>query len=189
MTTPLVAFCGYKGSGKDTAAEVLLDLCNYKRVAFADPIRMIGREIFGFTDEEMNDRILKEQVVDRWPHQSPRDNAKLVGTEMFRTYYPDVWIQCAERTINRVEAEGYGAVITDLRFPNEEAYVRSRGGCIVRIHRIGVEQTDPHPSEAHIGQIVPHFELVNDSPTASAFKAKVIDFIFQHINNREKEYL
>jgi hypothetical protein len=182
-TRPLIAFCGYKGSGKDTAAEVLLDLYDYKRVAFADPIRMIGREIFGFTDEEMSDRILKEKEVDRWPYQSPRKNAQLVGTEMFRSFYPDVWIQCADRFVEHAYEQGCGAVITDLRFPNEETYVRSKGGLIIRIHRVGVGQTDPHPSEAHISQIVPHFEIVNDSPSANAFKAKVIDFI----HNLKKE--
>lgn len=181
----LIAFTGYKGSGKDTAAEVLTDLHDYRKVAFADPIRMIARDIFGFTDHEMSDRVLKEQVVDRWPYEAPRTVLKTVGTEMFREHYPDVWIKCAERTIDEVEDSGHGVVVTDLRFANEETFVRNRGGIIVRVHRIGVEQTDPHPSEAYIGQIVPHFELVNDSPSASAFKAKVIDFIFQHINNKE----
>lgn len=42
----ILGFCGKKGSGKDTAAEVLLDK-GWARVSFADPLKDICAAVFG----------------------------------------------------------------------------------------------------------------------------------------------
>lgn len=180
---PNIAFCGFKGCGKDTAAEVLLNTGSYKKVAFADPIREIGTIVFGLTEEEMTDRVLKETVLDRWPYMSPRQILKDIGM-MFREAYPGVWVEVWSRRRAEAEAAGLSTVTTDLRFPgddDEEGACRKEGVTIVRVLRPQTDdETDPHPSEAGIPKIRPDVVLTNDR-TLSEFRFNVDSVLLRPI--------
>lgn len=53
MALPIVLIVGQAGSGKDTFGKMLCDHAGFKRVALADPLKMIAKEVFGFTDEQL----------------------------------------------------------------------------------------------------------------------------------------
>lgn len=160
--TKLIALCGRKGSGKDEAAKILVGYAGFQSIAFADPLREISKIAFGLTDKEMSDRMLKEASLRRYPYDSPREILQYVGTEGFRSRWPEVWIECAKRRIREINAPG--VVITDCRFLNEAAAVREMGGSIIKIDaddRLGPNE-DPHPSEAEIPLIEADLVIENN---------------------------
>lgn len=49
----IIGLCGLAGSGKDTAADFLVKKSGYVKVAFADPLKRICKEVFQFSDEQL----------------------------------------------------------------------------------------------------------------------------------------
>lgn len=62
MTTPLqiIAFTGSAGTGKDTAADILVTHCGFTRLAFADALRAEVQAAFNVPAELLTRRDLKE---------------------------------------------------------------------------------------------------------------------------------
>lgn len=167
MTPNLIGITGRKGSGKDTAAAILTEKFGFRRLSFADPLRVVLKTLFNLTDEEMSNRVLKEQYLDRYPYESPREILQKVGTECMRSVYPDVWIEA----FRRESTEG-DIVCADVRFMNEALHIRSRGGVIIKIdadERLG-PSNDGHSSETELLGIEPDFVIPNNT-TEDAFKA------------------
>ena len=52
MTRLRIAFTGFKGSGKTTASEYLINRHNFKRISFAQPLKDICRDVFGVIKHE-----------------------------------------------------------------------------------------------------------------------------------------
>lgn len=146
---PVVAFCGGKGHGKTTAMKVLLE-AGYTPVNFADPLKQACKIIFGLTDEEMEDAVLKETPLTRWPFLSPRTIMQHVGTDLFRNWLPETWTRAYDRTVAGVLAAGGRVATSDVRFFNEVPSVNGAapGSMLIRIYDprkpLGA---DPHPSE------------------------------------------
>lgn len=156
----IVAFTGKRGSGKNTAAQALIDL-GFADLSFAAPLRAIAQMAYGVTYEEMGDTVLKEKVLDRYPFKSPRELLTYIGTEMFRVYIDDTWV----RALEREAAKHANCVITDLRFLNEEKMLNGIGGTIIRIvnpRRVDADVVSQHRSETEMDQIVPTFTIIND---------------------------
>lgn len=108
------------------------------------------------------DQAKKQQDV-RWLLQK-------TGTEGGReTLYENIWVDLAERQVDKNDEQNWNTVITDLRFPgNEDAMILRKGGLIIRVerfytdgrpyqNRIGKE----HPSEAGIHLIEPNLIWTN----------------------------
>lgn len=157
----LIGFTGKAGSGKDTAASMLLeDMTGYRR-AFADPLKRAAREIFLLTHDQMNDPVLKEQPIPFWNDLSPRKILQLFGTEGMRHVFGgDVWTKRAALDLQslisqqRYESIPYELVVyTDCRFDNEAKWVRENGGLVIEIQRpdcfevgIGGHQSEQGPN-------------------------------------------
>lgn len=145
----IVGFMGLAGAGKDTAAEAMRlaaqaqGMAHY-RASFADPIRDVGRDVFGLTYPQMTDRALKEEVLPEWG-LSPRQILQRIGTEMGRNIHEDVWIRALESRIRH----WVGLItIPDVRFPNEARAIKEMGGHLVLVDRTeGPIVADSHPSE------------------------------------------
>ena len=159
MYPKLIGLTGYKGSGKDETAKAIIgQMGPYKRIAFATPIREICKIVFGLTDEEMSDRVLKEKPLNRYPFESPRRIMQQIGTDMFRSVWEDVWIEATKRII--LQQKDTYFCVTDMRFPNERHALTALGGITVRVNRTDQpENLDPHPSERYIGQLTVDHEI------------------------------
>jgi len=146
----LIALTGLAGSGKDESAKAIMgQMGPYQRYSFADPLREACKAVFGLTDHEMADRKLKETPLDRWPYESPRRLLQQVGTDLFRSLWPEVWIECFNRHVS--SQKDICICVTDLRFPNELQAVRAHEGMTIRVVRTDQPPSvDLHPSEAHI---------------------------------------
>jgi len=49
----LCGIVGKAGSGKDTAAEQLVNVYGFQQIAFADPLKRYAHKVFGFTEEQL----------------------------------------------------------------------------------------------------------------------------------------
>lgn len=163
----LVGFTGRAGSGKDTAANYLKQKYPFKSVAFADPIRAGMRAMIGLEDKHFAHP--DKEVVLPELGKSPRQMMQTLGTEWGRvTVNEDIWLILAGKKIQEFHEQGYGAIITDVRFENEAAWVRKNGGLIVHVLRDTAGTPHVHASEAGV-------------------KASAIDYIIY--NNRTLEDL
>lgn len=164
-TTFLIGLTGNAGHGKDTVRAMLEDQ-GFVGLAFADPIRQMIRELLdstGLDNAYMDERALKETAIPGLG-VSYRRMAQTLGTEWGRALHPDIWLRLAAVFIDScVDADTTNThfVISDVRFPNEAAWVRERGGAIWRVVRPGVDPVSAHASEAEIELITPDLVIDN----------------------------
>lgn len=153
----LLGVMGHAGSGKDTVADYLVAKHNYAKVALADPLKRICKEVFDFTDEQLWGPSEERNKPDsRYKGLTPRKALQLLGTEWGRAVYEDVWIDKGLRTAKSIlegrlvysatrglrvggdwDPERYksGVVIPDTRFQNEVDKVRAADGKVIKIIR------------------------------------------------------
>jgi hypothetical protein len=140
----IIGFVGFIGSGKDTAADYLVNYHEFRRDSFASTLKDAVAAVFGW------DRILLEgrtkearewrERVDPWwaerlnmPNLTPRLMLQLWGTEVCRNgFHDDIWIASLE---NKMRKTTDNIVISDVRFPNEIKAIHNAGGIVVRIKR------------------------------------------------------
>lgn len=186
--TPLVAMAGRKGSGKDTAAQVLVDH-GWEAVSFAAPLKSMAYAIDPLVrvpagvDRRWPDGALLRyrEVVDALGLDTAKNTVpdvreflQRLGTEGVRDHLGrDVWAGLAMGTYRASTAPG--VVITDARFPNEVEHVRAHGGVVVRVIRpsLGVS-TDLHPSERALDDVDLDIDLVNDRDVETLRRRLVI---------------
>jgi hypothetical protein len=171
----IICFVGERGAGKDTAAEALKQMYNSKTFAFADGLREVCKTVFGLTDHQMSDRVLKVSPIGTGPYaeMTVREVMQKVGTECFRDHFPGVW---KNRLLGLIQDEPRVA-IPDCRFHDEYQAVRERGAIFVRIDNPNVTETDSeHRSEIEWREFEVDQVLVNDCSSAEEFKLHVIDW-------------
>jgi len=178
----VIGISGRKRHGKDTVGAYLRDVHGFRPIAFADPVKQIGMEIYGLTWQQCyGAEVEKEALIPRWG-RSARQILQHIGTEMGRGVHPDTWARYTMDLIGRaargepylvrsdaeqrfVSGEPYAGpwVITDVRFPNEADAVRSIGGPVWKVVRpsMGVSQ-DMHASETSVDLILEDGTLTND---------------------------
>jgi hypothetical protein len=140
----IIGFVGFIGSGKDTAADYLVNFHGFRRDSFANTLKDAVSAVFGW------DRVLLEgrtkearewrEQVDTWwaerlnmPNLTPRLMLQLWGTEVCRNgFHDDIWIASLE---NKMRKTKDNIVISDVRFPNEIKAIHNAGGLVVRIRR------------------------------------------------------
>jgi hypothetical protein len=140
----IVGFVGFIGSGKDTAADYLVNFHGFRRDSFANTLKDAVANVFGW------DRVLLEgrtkearewrEQVDEWwatrldmPNLTPRWILQQWGTEVCRHgFHDDIWIASVE---NKMRKTKDNIVISDVRFPNEIKAIHNAGGLVIRIKR------------------------------------------------------
>lgn len=168
MTTPaIIGLTGFAGTGKDTV-RAILEEHGFNGLAFADPIRAMLREMLssnGISDKWMDERNLKEQEIPELG-MSYRHLAQTLGTEWGRSLKPDFWMNLAGAYMADVveQAETYPVnfVLSDIRFVNESAWVRAKGGVIWHIQRSAAAPVRAHVSESEISHITSDLVIYNN---------------------------
>ena len=130
----LIAFCGLAGSGKSTAARHLITNHHFVKTPFAGPLKNM-LAVLGLNHEQLNGS-LKEIPTPLLGGKTPRWAMQTLGTEWGRELiYENIWVDAWKYHVQRNFGDNYNIVVDDLRFPNEEATVRSLGGKIIKIIR------------------------------------------------------
>ena len=140
----IIGFVGFIGSGKDTAADYLVNFHGYRRDSFANTLKDAVANVFGW-DRTLLEGRTKEarewrEQVDTWwaerldmPNLTPRWILQYWGTEVCRkAFHDDIWIASVE---NKMRKTADNIVISDVRFPNEIKAIHDAGGKVIRVKR------------------------------------------------------
>lgn len=164
----LIGIAGKARTGKDTIAEHLVSNHKYHQYAFAAPIKVACKAMFGW-NEQHTDGDLKE-VVDPDFGISPRAAMQKLGTEFGREMVnPNMWTTRANKEFDRLLhnefMKGYfnGMVVSDVRFENEADWVRERGGTIIHVTRSKAIAVREHKSEQGIAPKDGDVIITNDN--------------------------
>ena len=140
----LIALVGFIGSGKDTAADYLVNFYGFRRDSFANTLKDAVSAVFGWDRELLEGRTKearewREQVDSWWAerlgisHLTPRWVLQNWGTEVCRNaFHNDIWIASLE---NKLRRSRNNTVISDCRFYNEVAAIKNQGGRVIWIQR------------------------------------------------------
>lgn len=180
----IICLCGKKGHGKSTAA-VLLQEYGFVEICFADCLRNVVRDIFGFSDAQLHNPELKETVDDYW-QITPRETLQVVG-DLLRKNLPEQFPQLQDLLvrvlIKKLQSLPHQRiVVSDCRFPNEWEAMRKCGAHIVRIVRpnyVGDPKFAQHISETALDDLDKYQAdtiLLNDK-TQAQFLEQVHTFI------------
>jgi len=139
----IIGFVGFIGSGKDTAADYLVNFHEFRRDSFANTLKDAVAAVFGWDRTLLEGRTKearewREQQDDWWTNRldrviTPRWVLQYWGTEVCRQgFHDDIWIASLE---NKMRKTGDNIVISDVRFPNEIKAIHNAGGIVVRVKR------------------------------------------------------
>jgi hypothetical protein len=144
MTKQIIGICGFIGSGKDTAADYLVNFHEFRRDSFAATLKDAVAAVFAWDRELLEGRTKearewREQVDPWWaerlkmPNLTPRLVLQLWGTEVCRkSFHDDIWIASLEA---RLRNSKDSIVISDCRFPNEIKAIKEAGGQVIWVQR------------------------------------------------------
>lgn len=140
----IIGICGFIGSGKDTAADYLVNFHEFRRDSFAATLKDAVAAVFNWDRELLEGRTKqarewREQIDPWWanrldmPNLTPRWVLQYWGTEVCRkAFHNDIWIASLEARLSRAQDN---IVISDCRFPNEIKAIKNAGGKVVRVIR------------------------------------------------------
>lgn len=139
----IIGICGFIGSGKDTIADYLVNIHQFRRESFANTLKDAVAAVFGWDRTMLEGRTKqarewREQVDPWWSQRlnqaiTPRWILQYWGTEVCRKgFHDDIWIASLE---NKLRTSQDDVVISDCRFPNEIKAIRDQGGVVLRVVR------------------------------------------------------
>jgi len=152
----IIAFIGYKQSGKSTASKYLQEKYGFKPHNFKDAlIEEIKTYFPDFIKKECE---LYNCDVDCLFEKKPghiRQFMQNFATELRRKEDPNYWIGKWIATVHDEQK----VVVDDCRFLNEANEIFLLGGTIIKIIRTGQETIDPHQSEQEFNDIIPDYTI------------------------------
>ena len=140
----IIGICGFIGSGKDTIADYLVNIHQFRRESFANSLKDAVAQVFGWDRDMLEGRTRQSrewrEQVDLWwaerlnmPDLTPRWVLQHWGTEVCRrAFHDDIWIAALE---NKLRNSTDDIVISDCRFPNEIKSIKDAGGIVIRVIR------------------------------------------------------
>jgi hypothetical protein len=203
----IIGLVGLIGSGKDTIADYLQNIHQFRRESFAATLKDAVASVFGWDCDLLEGRTATSrawrETVDAWwaerlemPHLTPRWVLQYFGTEVFRKgFHDNMWVAALE---NKMRNSQDNIVITDCRFPNEIHAIRDAGGVVVRVRRgpepawfdtaVAANQGDTealrllpkfavHSSETAWAGTVFDYEIDNNADGLDALFAQVTDLV------------
>jgi hypothetical protein len=145
----LLGLSGYARSGKDTAADYLVENYGYTKMSFADPMKQALLTLDPNIDFGEGRAHLSQAITVGWDELKKNSSEirpllQRMGTEIGRAMWgEDFWVNAAINSI----PDGSKVIFADVRFPNEAKAITDLGGQVWRIERDGVGPANSHVSE------------------------------------------
>lgn len=166
-----IALSGFKGSGKDEFYNIITELDNnYKKLAFADPIKNHVMNIFNLPNEEAYDVFKRTEFEGVHGRHIVREIGMLM-----RSYDENQFTNYVNDNLS------YNSVITDLRFDNEMFYFDWLSSerpdvYIIKIKRYNSD--DEHITEQELPDEYYDYVIENDG-TLEEYKEKVTNLFIE----------
>lgn len=139
----IIGVCGFIGTGKDTIADYLVNIHQFRRESFANTLKDAVASVFSWDRELLEgrtkqSRAWREQRDEWWSERlgkdiTPRWVLQYWGTEVFRQgFHDDIWIASLENKMRKTTDD---IVVSDCRFPNEIKAIKRAGGRVIRVVR------------------------------------------------------
>jgi hypothetical protein len=172
----VVGLMGYAGAGKSEVARHLRERHGFEaphigrplKRMLAELLREIGYDettIARFVDGDLKRSLIPELGV------TSTEAQQTLGTEWGRNcVHQDLWLSLWLAKVDAALRAGTHIVQESVRFPNEVAALRARGGRLIEIQRPGVSAFSGHASEIMPGAA--DLVIVNDG-TIGELQSKV----------------
>jgi hypothetical protein len=185
----IIALTGWSGSGKDTLATIL-EHQGCARFAFAEPLKDIASQLFGFPRDWAD---TQEGKRTHWQvgYTSPTIREILLGfAQLDRARFgDDIYARETVQKFQTVEPHRT-IVITDLRYPIELQTLfeyQNQTGCEFEIWRVLREgQTESpvdHPSEHLLDNLTATRTIVNPGTTVEEFEERVFSLLSNELSH------
>lgn len=178
----LIGIAGRARCGKDTVAEYLSGRYGFSRVAFADPMKDIVLDMFGW-DDRHRDGVLKEEIDPYWGF-SPRQAYQKFGTEFGRALNENMWILMMQHNLKR--SHNWRTVVSDVRMVNEANWIR-RNGILIHIFRQGTIKVNEHSSETPL-EVLPSDLAISNNGTLRDLRDAVEAVLKPYIEEEGKPW-
>lgn len=185
----LIGICGKAGSGKDTAGNYLVENYEFSKIALADPLKRLVKDVFALDDHTVYDRTAREQPLKQWNDWSVRKLLQFIGTELFRNNIDDeIWVKSLWY---KIKDSKKNFVVTDVRFPNELKFFENNGGknfISIKVVRPGFEGNvglSNHASEAY--DLTTQYAISNESDFAFLYKQIDDIMAFNGVPKKERK--
>lgn len=206
-TDPVIGLCGGIGSGKDSAADHLVEKYGFVKLSFADKLKKLCMDLYDLTPEQAGYGTQEQKaepihhlgdvpaecgwMQGPWPERvglpwCGRWVLEWMGTNACRTVYGPVWVHAVRKEIIQ-QREQYAqhsdrefrAVIADVRFQNEAEMIWHLGGLVLRTTIDGQEpERTGHASDSWWPEAQVDFELVAPKPGLNVLRSNV-DYVMQ----------
>ena len=187
----IIGLNGVARAGKDTVADILVDLYGYRKASFSDILnkalytldRAVGKEAGVYVKREGEDtRYLRyADLVDDLGYEGAKEHTgvrkllQAMGTEVGRDLLgKNIWVDALFNNL-----DGGPVVITNVRFPNEAAAVWLRNGVVWEVTRSGYTPALGHISDTALDAIKKDAYISNNG-TKTDLANRVIDLLFKY---------
>lgn len=176
----IIGLSGYARSGKDTAADRLVERHMFTRYSFAAPMKEAMYKLNPIVHSDQIGNFRYKYLVDVYGLDSAKDShpeirrlLQVFGTEVGRDMFgTNFWV---DLTLNSIKEDR--VVISDVRFKNEADAIRSIGGQVWRINRNGVGPVTDHASEVDLDLY--DFDFIIDNDYSVVDLNNVVDMLLE----------
>jgi hypothetical protein len=212
MKTKIIILTGKAQSGKDTACAYVRSFLKEKGFSskiypFADSLKTICTNVLGLEYNQCwgensdkntltkfkwcdlpigttNIAVLLQHRMDvkSTDFMTARDVMQVFGTNIFRAFHQDCWVQS---TIKKIREENLDfALVSDARFPNEIDYTTFYAPIVIQLTRNTLHNT--HESETALDDydfknITNFYKIVNDNMTIDEKNEAIKKVLEQHL--------
>jgi hypothetical protein len=164
--TILVGLSGYAQSGKDTVGQIMAEMAQFERIAFADALKAVTLDC--------NPGVRSAVQSGGWEnvkkqHPTARIFLQHLGVAVREHVSADAWVDAAMRKVT----PGGRYVFTDVRFPSEADAITAAGGYVVRVERTGTGPVNQHASETALDGYDGWSAILRNTGTLEDLRSKV----------------
>ena len=201
----IIGIAGKAGSGKSTAAAILVDKLLFTEISLADPMKRFLKELMNWSEARLWGASEKRAEPDtryRVGREciTARGALQQLGTEFGRNLHPDIWVDYLLHQINGCRLAGCGYdkfiglipksdkreifpsmdfVVPDIRFENEARAVQRNGGGVIFINRPGAGLGGKEGEHASEILSISYDVEINNTGTLLEFEYAVLSAVIE----------